>query len=157
LTIASAFKPMYNVTRQRKAIGSTMSNFLYGCIGAKRSSTLSSCGGFFQNTCDHILAITNSVTKLPKSNAAAKKYCCWLKASWNKKIFGQKPDNGGMPTKENNTTAVISSGSPCKDPQVFPFQACPATAESSLRLKTYLFSPRYRGSNKTPCPSARLW
>src|SRR5690606_3170907 len=94
------------------ATGNTNRNLLNGFNIAKESakgvSPSLATGLVFQNTSDHILAITYKVTKLAKINARIITYSFSTKLSKNKLILGQKPDNGGMPTKENKTIAIKS-------------------------------------------------
>src|SRR5690606_18807982 len=110
--IFSAPKPIYKENIARKTIGNTNRNLPEGFNraneSAKGASPSRAAGLAFQNTSDHIRAITYKVTKLAKIKARINRYSLPAKLSRNKLISGQKPDNGGIPTKENKTIAIKS-------------------------------------------------
>src|SRR5690606_42080418 len=71
-----AFKPMNKDIQDKTTIGPIKATFLLNRKGAKRSiSSVNRLGESFQNTSDHIFAITYKVTKLAKIIAPNNAYC----------------------------------------------------------------------------------
>src|SRR5690554_8167649 len=97
---------MIKLTEVRITIGKIRKNFFsLGKVSNSSSLSTSLLGSSFQKTSTHILVIKNKVIKLAKIKAMIKKYDSAVHAAWNKLIFGQNPDNGEIPTKENKTIA----------------------------------------------------
>src|SRR5690554_3716704 len=90
-------------------IGTIISVFCINFISLKykKESVRGLISFDLQNTRDHIRAIIKRVINVPKRIAAtnhAPPFVCRL--SVIKAILGQKPDSGGIPTKEKNVIAI---------------------------------------------------